>query len=192
MAFAIDWNLAAVWSQAISSTVVLFMIYFQIRQVNTQIIQNDEQERFRRSWEFIKVYLDELRENSPILKACQCAKAVSAAEMDKETFETYQRYFYEPRLHLFVLLNKLVEHQEVDERLLFGYLDEDFNRFVELGVRLSGADEFKRESGSRIQILLNLWGTGIRAGKLLYSAGPAAGAASADAAGDADAAGGGV
>lgn len=164
----IDWNLVAVWAQAVSSTVVLFMIYFQIRQVNVQIIQNDSQERFRRSWEFIKVYLGELRENSPRIAPVKTSMKIPATEFSPETFDAYVNYFYEPRLHLFVLLNKLVEHQEVDERLLFGYLDEDFNRFLEIGIRLLGSDRFKSEIGPRMQILINVWGTRTVAGKSLF------------------------
>jgi len=45
-----DLGSAADWAQAVSSTVVLFFIYQQMKQTNTQMIQNDDQERYRRSW----------------------------------------------------------------------------------------------------------------------------------------------
>lgn len=165
----IDWNLVAVWAQSISSTIVLFMIFFQIKQVNTQIIQNDSQERFRRSWEFIKTYLDEVRMDAVHLEHYKDKFDVYTAALDNEQFLAWIRYFYRPRVHLFYLLNKLVEHQEADERLLFGYLEDDFNTFVTLGIRRFGLEEFKKTTGARIKILLSLWGSQIAASKLLYS-----------------------
>ena len=165
----IDWALVATWAQAISSTVVLFIIYLQIRQANTQLIQNDTQERFRRSWEFIKIYLDEQRANAPAVCALKTPMSVPAVEMPEQCFSGYVTYFYYPRLQLFSLLIQRVEHQEVDERLLFGYLDDDFNLFIEIGIRLSGLDGFKKVTAPKIQILLNLWGARIRAGKALYA-----------------------
>lgn len=165
----IDWNLVAVWAQSISSTVVLFMIYFQIKQVNTQIIQNDVQERFRRSWEFIKTYLDEVRRDTLHLEEFKERFDAWDTATDTEQFRAWMKHFYRPRIHLFYLLNKLVEHQEADERLLFGYLEDDFNTFVTLGVRQFGLEEFKRTTGGRIRILLSSWGSQISASKLLYS-----------------------
>lgn len=165
----IDWNLVAVWAQSISSTIVLFMIFFQIKQVNTQIIQNDVQERFRRSWEFIKTYLDEVRMDAIHLEEHKDKFDVYATPTDTEQFLAWIRHFYRPRVHLFYLLNKLVEHQEADERLLFGYLEDDFNTFVTLGIRRFGLEEFKKTTGARIKILLSLWGSQITASKLLYS-----------------------
>ncbi len=165
----IDWNLLAVWAQSVSSTVVLFMIYFQIKQVNTQILQNEVQERFRRSWEFIKTYLDEVRSDAASLE--QYRENFDSCNMctESEQFRAWVKHFYRPRVHLFSLLNKLIEHQEADERLLFGYLEDDFNTFVIIGLRLYGLDEFKKTIGVRIKILLSLWGSQIPAAKLLYS-----------------------
>jgi hypothetical protein len=165
----IDWNLVAVWAQSISSTVVLFMIYFQIKQVNTQILQNDVQERFRRSWEFIKTYLDELRIDHAKLEQYRDEFDCGEAVVDSQQFQAWIQHFYRPRVHLFYLLNKLIEHQEADERLLFGYLEDDFNTFVTLGVRFYGLETFKKKVGVRIKILLSLWGSQIPAAKLLYS-----------------------
>lgn len=165
----IDWNLVAVWAQSISSTIVLFMIYFQIKQVNTQIIQNDSQERFRRSWEFIKTYLDEVRSDAGNLEEFPEKFDAHACCVSDEQFHAWIKHFYRPRVHLFYLLNKLVEHQEADERLLFGYLEDDFNTFVTLGIRHLGLEEFKKTTGARIKILLSLWGSQITASKLLYS-----------------------
>jgi hypothetical protein len=164
----IDWDSAAAWAQAITSTIVLFMIYFQIRQVNTQIIQNDEQERFRRSWEFVKLYRDELREDEVLLNPWREGFCPLDCERAADAFKEHMRHFYWPRYHLFVLLNKLVEHQEVDERILFGYLEEDFNKFIELGVRNYGIETFKTECGIRLKLLLTLWGSQIKSNRLLY------------------------
>jgi len=164
----IDWNSAATWAQAISSTVVLFMIYFQIRQVNTQIVQTETQEKFRRSWEFVKLYRDELREDEVHLIPFKEDFQPMSAERDDEAFREHMQHFYGPRYHLFVLLNQLVEHQEVDERILFGYLEDDFNRFVELGIRNYGLETFKTESGVKLKLLLTLWGSQIKSNRLLY------------------------
>jgi hypothetical protein len=164
----IDWNAAATWAQAISSTVVLFMIYFQIRQVNTQIVQTDTQEKFRRSWEFVKLYRDELRVDEVQLLPFKEGFSPMAADRGDEAFREHMQHFYAPRYHLFVLLNQLVEHQEVDERILFGYLEDDFNRFVELGIKNYGLETFKTESGAKLKLLLTLWGSQIKSNRLLY------------------------
>lgn len=164
----IDWNLTATWAQAISSTVVLFMIYFQIRQVNDQINQSEVQEKFRRSWEFVKLYRDELRESEIHLQPYKEGFNPLITEPGTTGFAQFIEHFYFPRYHLFVLLNQLVEHQEVDERLLFGYLEEDFNRFVELGIRQWGLERFKSEYGPKLRLLLTLWGSQIKSTRMLY------------------------
>jgi hypothetical protein len=71
-------------------------------------------------------------------------------------------------MHVFVLLNQLVQHQEVDERVLYGYLEEDFNRFVELGITRMGHQAFTREVGPKIDLLLTLWGTNAKLKPLLF------------------------
>lgn len=164
----IDWNLTASWAQSISSTIVLFMIFSQIRQVNTQIIQSDNQEKFRRSWEFVKLYRDELRNDESKLNEYKDGFVPLTCDPGTEAFKRHVQHFYLPRLHLFVLLNQLVEYQEVDERLLFGYLEEDFNKFVELGIRQNGLEAFKLEHGQRLRLLLTLWGTQIKSTRMLY------------------------
>lgn len=164
----IDWNLIATWAQAVSSTVVLFMIYFQIRQVNTQIIQSEDQEKFRRSWEFVKLYRDELRQDEVLLVKHKEGFNPLICEPGTEAFELHMRHFYYPRYHLFGLLNQLVEHQQVDERILFGYLSDDFNKFVELGIRQFGLDEFRAQYAAKMKLLFALWGTQIKSTRMLY------------------------
>lgn len=164
----IDWGSAADWAAAISSSVVLILIWQQIRQVNTQIIQNDEQERFRRSWEFVRFYRDELRDYARRLE--DIPFDALTADPDCDLYRKYIRYFYQPRVDLFILLNQLVQHQQVEERLLFGYLEYDFNRFVEIGVTTKGAQEFRRDTGAKLSILLAVWGTHIKSRQLLYGA----------------------
>lgn len=166
----LDWNLVAVWAQAISSTVVLFMIYFQIRQVNTQIVQVDEQERFRRSWEFVRLYRDELRSDEMQLSSYKLDFLPLCCEPDTEPFHKHMLYFYAPRYPLFTLLNQLVEHQQVDERILYGYLEDDFNKFVELGIRKYGLEKFRVQYGTKLKLLLTLWGSQIKSTRLLYGA----------------------
>jgi len=164
----IDWNLMAAWVQAVGNTVVLFMIYFQMRQVRMQMSQSDEQERFRRSWEFVRLYRDELREEDAALAVTLEDFDPQSSEPGCDAFEHHIKYFYKPRCHLFVLLNQLVRHQEVNERILFGYLEGEFNRFVELGICQFGRAEFTRTMGEKIDLLLTLWGSQIKAHKLLY------------------------
>lgn len=171
MGFQMDWNVAApAWAQAIANTVVLFMIYLQIRQTNVQLIQSDEQEKFRRSWEFVKLYRDELREDEVRLVPFRESFNPLTSQVTDEAFAAFIKHYFNPRFNLFLLLNQLVQHQEVDERILFGYLEDDFNRFVELGIRQYGAEEFKRTIGARMKILLAHWGSQIKSGKLLYEA----------------------
>ncbi len=166
----IDWFLVAAWVQAVGNTVVLIMIWFQMRQVQQQISQSDEQERFRRSWEFIRLYRDDLREEDAALGAAMEDFDAMVADVDCEAYDQQIRYFYKPRWHLFVLLNQLVRHQEVDERILFGYLEQEFNRFVEIGLKKYGRDEFLQGIGGKIDILLTLWGSQIKSSRLLYGA----------------------
>jgi hypothetical protein len=166
----IDWGLAASWAQAISNTVVLFLIYLQMRQVNSQMVQNDDQERYRRSWEFVKLYREELRQSEHDLVPLKDQFQVNATDPSSDLFKTLFEEFFKPRMHLFVLLNQLVHHQEVDERVLFGYLESDFNLFVELGIIRHGAAEFRKLIGSRIDILITLWGSQIKSSQLLYKA----------------------
>lgn len=157
------------WAQAISSTVVLILIYHQLKQTNAQMIQNDDQERFRRSWEFVKLYREELREFEKRLESFGDSFNVLNADTQSQDFQFFVLNYFRPRVHLFVLLNQMVQRQEVDERVLFGYLEQEFNTFVEIGITNSGLQEFKKETGVKINLLLTLWGSHIQAGNLLYS-----------------------
>lgn len=166
-----DWGSAADWAQAVSSTVVLVLIYFQMRQVNAQMTQNDDQERFRRSWEFIRFYRDELRQDEQYLDRYRDAYGKLILQPCSAEFCDYADHFYRPRLHIFILLNHLIRNQDVDERVLYGYLEDDFNRFIEVGVTLLGQVEFKGEIGPHIDFLLTLWGSHGKVSNLLFTAG---------------------
>src|ERR1700676_2234384 len=100
----VDWSLTASWAQAISNTVVLFLIYLQMRQVNSQMVQNDDQERYRRSWEFVKLYREELRESEHNLGPLREKFDVGATDQSSDVFTTLFEEFFKPRVHLFVLL----------------------------------------------------------------------------------------
>jgi hypothetical protein len=165
----VDWGSAADWAQAISSTVVLFFIYQQMKQTNTQMIQNDDQERYRRSWEFVKLYREELRGFEHRLEQLDCDFNPLTFEPESTEFCTYVQNFFRPRVHLFVLLNQMVMRQEVDERMLFGYLEPEFNKFVEIGIRHYGLIEFKQEVGAKINLLITLWGSQIKSHTLLFA-----------------------
>ncbi len=169
MAQHLDLGSVADWAQAISSTVVLFFIYQQMKQTNTQMIQNDDQERYRRSWEFVKLYREELREFEKKLEQLNCDFNPLTFDPESTEFCTYVQNFFRPRMHLFVLLNQMVMRQEVDERMLFGYLEPEFNKFVEIGIKSYGLIEFKTEIGSRINLLITLWGSQIKANTLLFA-----------------------
>jgi hypothetical protein len=164
----IDWNLVAVWVQTIANTVVLFMIYLQMRQVQAQMTQSDEQERFSRSWEFVRLYRDELRTEEVQLDQYREGFDPLTEPLDSPAFLTYADHFFAPRMHLFILLNQLIQHQQVDERILFGYLEDEFNRFAEIGIRKFGSDNFRNQQCARINILLTLWGSQIKASRMLY------------------------
>ena len=168
----IDWELLAVWAQAVSSTVVLFMIWYQMKQVNTQMIQSDEQEKFRRSWEFVRLYREEVKQDDYSLFELKETFNPLINEPECDQFCKFMTHFYYPRYHLFMLLNQLVQNQEVDERILFGYLEDDFNRFIEMGVRKYGLDDFRSKFGVKIKLLLTLWGSQITSTKLLYGTPP--------------------
>lgn len=163
----IDWTLIATWAQAISSTIVLFMIYKQIKQANTQILQSDEHEKFSRSWEFVKLYRDELKPGDSMLLHVKEGFNPLEADKESEQFELFVCHFFLPRYHLFILLNQLVQLQEVDEKILFGYLEDDFNRFVEIGVTKYGAGPFILSYGAKLKLLLALWGAQIKSSRLL-------------------------
>ncbi|HEY9677391.1 MAG TPA: hypothetical protein V6C76_05255 [Drouetiella sp.] len=165
----VDFGSAADWAQAISSTIVLFFIYQQMRQTNTQMIQNDDQERYRRSWEFVKLYREELREFEKRLEQLNCDFNPLTYEQSSPEFCAYVLNFFRPRKHLFILLNQMVMRQEVDERMLFGYLEDEFNKFVEIGIRHYGPAEFKQEVGSKINLLVTLWGAQIKSKALLFT-----------------------
>lgn len=159
------------WASALSNTVVLVFIYKQLRLMNVQMVQNDEQERFRRSWEYIKLYRDQLNaldEQVPKrLLDCEMAET----EFSSEELALVMEFFYRPRLRLFSLLSQLLQHQEVEERLLFGYLIDEFNNFVSLGVKSQGATEFMATTGPRISMLLTAWGAQLKARKQLWNLG---------------------
>jgi hypothetical protein len=168
---AIDWSLVAVWAQAIANTVVLVLIWRQIKQANTQIVQNDRHEIYRRSWDFVRFYRDEVRSDDAHLVASDADFDPTTADPGAVSFGEYMRHFYAPRLSLFALLNHLVEQQQVDEQLLFGYLKDDFNRFIELGIHQFGAEAFRKTCGSRLKLLLTLWGSQVRSARLLFGTG---------------------
>jgi hypothetical protein len=166
----VDWAIAASWAQAIANTVVLFLIYLQMKQVNQQMIQNDEQEKWHRSWEFVRFYREELRECDRQLEPYRASGFDATKEpIDSEIYAQFITHFYKPRIHLFVLLNQMVQHQEVDERMLFGYLADEFNSFVEMGITISSLPEFRKSFGSKMDILLTLWGSLIKSKHLLYA-----------------------
>jgi hypothetical protein len=162
-----NWGSVADWAQAISSTVVLLLIYLQMRQVNSQMLQNEAQERFRRSWEFVRLYRDELREYEHILENLPTRIDKFAPDPNASELELLNTNFLQPRIHLFILLNNLVQHQEVDERVLFGYLEDEFNQFVQVGIKRSGLKQFKKEVGTKMNLLMTLWGTQIKCKELL-------------------------
>jgi len=164
---AVSWGSVADWAQAISSTVVLVLIYLQMRQVNSQMLQNEAQERFRRSWEFVRLYRDELREFEHRLESLPHPIDTILENPSPSQLELLSANFLQPRLHLFILLNNLVQHQEVDERVLFGYLEDEFNQFVQIGIKRSNLQQFKKEIAAKMNLLMTLWGTQIKCNELL-------------------------
>jgi len=164
------WGTVADWAQAVSSTVVLFLILLQMKQVNKQMVQNEDSDRFTRSWEFVKFYREQLKDIDRQVAPRFGAFDPLTAGKDSDDFRLFVASFYKPRIDLFVLLNQLIQHQQVDERLLYGYLECDFNKFIEIGVLYEGAQEFKAHIGAKINLLLTLWGSHIKSSNLLYGA----------------------
>jgi hypothetical protein len=162
-----EWGSVAEWAQAISSTVVLALIYMQMRQVNRQMTQSEELERYRRSWEFVTFCREELREDERAVAHLSDTHDQYVNARDTPEFKELIDHFYKPRLHIFALLNQLIQHQEVDERVLYGYLEDDFIRFVELGIANLGQQSFTREVGPKLDLLLTLWGSHSRIKTLL-------------------------
>lgn len=159
------------WASALSNTVVLVFIYKQLRLMNVQMVQNDEQERFRRSWEFIKLYRDQLNPMDDQVPKRLLDCEMAETDFSPEELSLLMEFFYRPRLRLFSLLSQLLQHQEVEERLLFGYLIDEFNNFVSLGVKSQGATEFMAATGPRISMLLTAWGAQLKARKQLWNLG---------------------
>lgn len=169
---ATTWGTVADWAQAVSSTVVLFLILLQMRQVNQQIIQSEDHTRFDRSWEFVRLYREELRDADRMLIPHIDDFNALEGDVDSDEYKLFICRFFKPRVALFALLNQLIQHQEVDERVLFGYLEEEFNRFVEIGVRTTGSQEFRTSMAAKLNLLLTLWGSQIKSSKLLYGTMP--------------------
>ncbi|HNN63926.1 MAG TPA: hypothetical protein PKH78_12830, partial [Candidatus Obscuribacter sp.] len=92
-------------------------------------------------------------------------------EPSGEDFQKLLELFYRPRVRLFTLLNLLMEHQEVEERLLFNYLIDEFNNFLAIGVKADGSAAFMQGTGARLSILLTAWGSQVKARKLLFPVG---------------------
>ncbi|HEY9778408.1 MAG TPA: hypothetical protein V6C81_31895 [Planktothrix sp.] len=166
----VEWGSVADWAQAISSTVVLVLIFFQMRQVNRQMTQSEELERYRRSWEFVTFCREELREDERLVAHLTDSYEEYLRAVGTDEFRELIDHFYKPRLHVFMLLNQLVQHQEVDERVLYGYLEDDFIRFVELGIANLGQPTFTKEIGPKLDLLLTLWGSQSRIRTLLFPA----------------------
>ncbi|MBK8221395.1 MAG: hypothetical protein IPK73_10280 [Candidatus Obscuribacter sp.] len=162
---------AADWAAALTNTVVLLFIYRQLKLMNVQMIQNDEQERFRRSLEFIKLYKEQLEQTDSLLPCELLNGDFLEKEPSGEDFPKLLELFYRPRVRLFTLLNLLMEHQEVEERLLFNYLIDEFNNFLAIGVKADGSAAFMQGTGARLSILLTAWGSQVKARKLLFPVG---------------------
>lgn len=165
---SIDTGSIADWAQALTNTVVLLFIYKQLRLMNVQMVQNDDQERSRRSWEFVKFYREQLGPLDALLPRELINCDLSQREISDEEFRQLYELFYTPRERLYTLLSHLLQHQEVEERLLFGYLIDEFNNFVAIGVKTHGAADFKQEIGAKIPMLLSAWGAQIKARKMLF------------------------
>lgn len=155
------------WAQALTNTIVLLYIYRQLKLMNIQMIQNDDQERSRRSWEFVQFYHEQVKELDKLLPKQLSGVDLSSQEIEEPDLDVYIEHFYKPRIKLFTLLDQLLKHQEVEEKLLFGYLIEEFNNFVTLGVKVHGAKEFMSEASTKMSLLMTSWGAQVKARQLL-------------------------
>jgi len=157
------------WAQAIASTVVLVLIYKQMRLTTVQLRQAEDYERKRMSWDFIKFCHEELlQEDQQIHNLIDNYDSVIKTPQSKEFAELVEHY-YKPRVHVFTLLNQLIHHQDVEEPVLYGYMEEDFNRFIELGILSLGHKTFTQQLGPKIDLVITLWGSKARVKDLLFS-----------------------
>lgn len=128
----------ALWIQSLSNVVVLIFIYRQLGSIRLQMSQSDNQNRAERAWQFMRFYQDEV------------------ARTDSAT-EDFQQFF-RVRIRVFSLLNQLIRFQQVDERLLFGFLSEEFLDFVERSSKEIGRLKFAETVSPRIMFLIATWG----------------------------------
>jgi hypothetical protein len=156
------------WLQAICNPIVLFLMLWQLKQVKAQMSQYDEQAKLQRSWEFIKFYQDTVFENDERVRLYQEGFNPHHEEKTTEAYQSHLHYFYEPRINVYTLLNHLISLQQVDEPTLFGYLQSDFNRFMEFGIAHYGTEEFKQKMAPQINLLLTTWATKIDTCNLIY------------------------
>jgi hypothetical protein len=163
----ISYGSVADWAQTISSTVVLVLIYKQMRLTSIQLRQAEDYERSRMSWDFIKFCHEELADEREISHHLERYEEIIKTPESKE-FKDLIDHYYRPRVHVFALLNQLLHHQDVEERMLFGYLEEDFNRFIELGILKLGHKAFTQQLGPRLDLVITLWGSKARVKDLLF------------------------
>ena len=128
----------ALWIQSISNVVVLILIFRQLGSIRLQMSQTESQNRAERAWQFMHFYQEEVSRN----------------DSSSESFEQY----FQVRVKVFSLLNQLIRFQQVDERLLFGFLNEEFLGFVDRATATMGRLQFAEEVSPRMMFLIATWG----------------------------------
>ncbi len=137
----------AAWLQALSNILVLFFIYWQLKGFRDQMSQADEQNRAERAWQFMHFYQQEIGNTS-------LSGGTPATDLSEELWAQY----FQVRLRAFSLLNQLIRLQQVDERMLYGFLSDEFLAFTENTVKRIGQLRFMSEVSPRLMFLIATWG----------------------------------
>jgi len=110
------------------------------------------------------------------LEKLDCDFNPQTFEADSVEFCTYVQNYFRPRMHLYVLLNQMVMRQEGRRaNVVLDTWNTSSIKFVEIGIKHYGLVEFKQEVGSKINLLLTLWGSQIKSSNLLFASTAAAG-----------------
>lgn len=146
-----------VWIQTITNIIVLLFLYRQIRQINVQMSQNEEQSRVNRSWELIRFYQEVHHDHDSDLRELREQWWTEPKTLSRENIKDLHDSLFLPALPIFRLMNQLIRLQQVDERLLFGYLEREFRSFIDLGTEWYGKDVFNTRFRPDIQFLAATW-----------------------------------
>lgn len=150
----------AIWIQSVSNVLVLFFIYRQLDGFRLQLAQTETQARAERSWQFMNFYQDEMSRFGAAAYELRPAASEPPGDGPAPGLHVSEQWHeaFRTRTRVFSLLNQLIRFQQVDERLLYSFLNEEFLEFVNEGTRVLGRLKFADEVSPRILFLVATWG----------------------------------